>query len=199
MPYIYFVYLVRCADSVVFFHLHAERNNYAKLISVYSVEHLIATTVVSTVRNKMPQISYSGLQFVKYIVIIILLWDRCFSEEVDPVPPNNIFVNGAFIHLHGYASKGSKLRRQTCWSLLQCAHLCLKYPKCSSFNYQDSEARNGLCELSEESIASNEERTKLNRMPDFVFVQIMRKDLVRFRFSPFIEIFSSLFRFHKFA
>ncbi|XP_078372006.1 uncharacterized protein LOC144655593 [Oculina patagonica] len=125
----------------------------------------------------MPQISYSGIFFVKYIFIIISLLNRCFPEEVDPVPPNNIFINGAFIHLHGYASKGPKLGRQTCWSLLRCAHLCLKYPKCSSVNYQVSEARNGLCELSEEGIASNEERIKLNKMPGFVFVQIMRKDL----------------------
>lgn len=141
----------------------------------------------------MPQITRFGLHLVKKIVIIIIfttvLLNRCFPEEIDPVPPNNIVINGAFITLHGYGSKGPMLGRHSCWSMLRCAHLCLKHPKCSSFNYQVLEARNGLCELSEQSLASKEERTKLNKMPGFFFVQIVRKDLVRFRFARFRFIF----------
>lgn len=132
----------------------------------------------------MLPISSYGLYFVKNVAIIILLLNPipCFLQEFDPVPPNNVAVNGAFITLHKYASKGPKLERRTCSSLLNCGHFCLKHRKCYSFNYQVSVAHNGLCELSEETIISIEERNKLKKMPGFVFVQIMRTYLVRFQF-----------------
>ena len=130
----------------------------------------------------MLPISLSGLHLLKTFAAIIFLANGCISQEVDPVPPNNIAINGAYITLHQYASRGLKIGRRTCPSLLQCAHLCVKSPKCSSFNYQVSASRNALCELSNESITSSEQREKLKKMPGFVFVQIMRKDLVSFRF-----------------
>jgi len=130
-------------------------------------------------------ISLSDLHFIgKTFAVIIFLSNRCFALEIDPVPPNNISINGAFITLHQYASGGPKIGRHTCWSLLQCAHFCVTSPKCSSFNYQVSAARNALCELSNESITSTKERDKLKKMPGFAFVQITRKDLVSFRFVP---------------
>ena len=92
------------------------------------------------------------------------LLHHCCSQQVDPVPPNSIAINGPFITLHGYASIGPKLERHTCQSMLQCGHLCLMNPKCISFNYQVSSARNGLCELSVEGIVSNEERSKLKQI-----------------------------------
>ena len=109
-------------------------------------------------------------------VIMLLLWYRCVPQEV---PPNSITINGAFITLHGYILRGAKLGRYNCRSMLQCGHLCLKNPQCFSFNYQDLITRNGLCELSEESIASKEEYEMLTKMPGFIFVQTVRKDLVR--------------------
>ena len=131
--------------------------------------------------------SLSDLHLVKTFAVIIFLSNRCVAQEIDPVPPNNISINGAYITLHQYASGGPKIGRHICWSLLQCAHLCVKSPECSSFNYQVSAARNALCELSNESITSRKERDKLKKTPGFVFVQIMRNDLVSFRF---VRIFS---------
>ena len=104
----------------------------------------------------------------------MLFWPTYFSQEADPAPPNNIAINGAFITLYGYVSKGLKLERHSCRSMLQCGHLCLKNAKCVSFNYQVSSVCNGLCELSE-GIASEEER---NERLSFVFVQTIRKDMV---------------------
>ena len=50
---------------------------------------------------------------------------------------------------------------------------------CVSYNYQLSGSRDGTCELSEEGIASKEERDeRLKQIPGFVFVQTVRKDLV---------------------
>lgn len=138
----------------------------------------------------MLPISLSGLHLVKTFAVIIFLPNRCFAQEVDPVPPNNIAINGAYITLYQYASRGLKIGRHTCPSLLQCAHLCVKSPNCFSFNYQVSAPRNALCELSNESITSSEEQETLKKMPGFVFVQIMRKDLVSFRF---VLIFVSFF------
>lgn len=114
--------------------------------------------------------------------IIMSLWHQCCSQQMDPVPPNSIAINGALITVHGYAATGPKLERHTCRSMLHCGHLCLKNPKCISFNYQVSSVRNGLCELSEEGIVSSEELGKLNQMPGFVFVQTVRRDLVRLQF-----------------
>ena len=128
-------------------------------------------------------ISLPGLHRVKTFAVIIFLSNRWFAQEVDPVQPNNIAINGAYITLHEYASRGPTIGRHSCWSLLQCAHLCVKSPNCSSFNYQVSAVRDALCELSNASIASNEERDKLKKMPGFVFVQIVRTDLVSLRFA----------------
>lgn len=169
----------------------------ALIIAVYSVERSLDTRIMWTIQNKMLPISFSGLSLVKTFAVITFLLNRCFPQEVDPVPPNNIDIDGAYITLHEYASRGPKIGRHTCWSLLQCAHLCVKRPRCTSFNYQVSVARNALCELSEESIASNEEREKLKKMPGFVFVQIMRKDLVSFRICSIIFAFSFPFCFYQ--
>lgn len=151
---------------------------------MYSVEHPLDTRVISTCKNKMLPISLSGLHLVKTFAVIIFLLNRCFAQEVDAVQPNNIVINGAYITLPEYASEGPKIERRTCLSLIQCTHLCVKSPQCSSINYRVSAARNGLCELSNASIASNEERNKLKKMPGFVFAQIMRIDLVSFQFAP---------------
>ena len=110
-------------------------------------------------------------------VIMLLLWHRCVPQEV---LHNTITINGAFITLHGYILRGPKLERYNCRGMLQCGHLCLKNPQCFSFNYQDSIIHSGLCELSEESIASKEDHEKLTKMSaGFIFVQTVRKDLVR--------------------
>ena len=116
---------------------------------------------------------------VKSLLIIFLLCrDPCSSHKLLPAPLNNIAVNGAVITLHGYASRGPHLRRHTCRSMLDCSHFCLKNSKCSSFNYQVSSGRSGLCELSRQGISSEEERDTLTEIPGFVFVQIARNDLV---------------------
>lgn len=131
----------------------------------------------------MELFSSPGLYFVKNLTVILFLLNRCVQQQVDPIPPNHLAVNGAFITIHEYASKGPKLERRTCRSLLQCGHLCLKNQKCASFNYQTSRVPTGLWELSEASIVSSEEHSKLNKMHGFVFVQIARRDLVRFPFT----------------
>ena len=115
----------------------------------------------------------------KKVAVIFLLFRFCLSQKSDRVPANGIAVDGAFITLHGYASKGPKLERRTCRSMLQCSHLCLKNSKCASYNYRVSTARHSLCELSEEGIVSTEEGdARLKKMPGFVFIQTVRKDLV---------------------
>lgn len=68
-------------------------------------------------------------------VAVLLLWYCCFTQEADHVVPKNIAFEGSFITLYGYASKGPKLERLTCQSILQCGHLCLKNPKCVSFSW----------------------------------------------------------------
>lgn len=185
---IYLAYLIRSSQGVmvIFFFICKQKAIIAQalIIAVYLVEHSLHSRIMSTVRSKMLSISLSGLHLVKTFAVIIFLSNRCFAQEVDPVPPNNIAINGAYITLNQYASGGPKIGRHTCWSLLQCAHLCATRPKCSSFNYQVLAARNALCELSNESITSSEERDKLKKMHGFVFVQIMRKDLVSFRSVP---------------
>lgn len=109
----------------------------------------------------------------------MMLCGRRSIQEADPKKPDNIFANGAFITLYGYASTGPKLERKTCKSMLQCGHFCLKNSKCVSYNYQLSLSRGGTCELSEEGIVSKEERdARLKQKPGFVFVQTVRKDLV---------------------
>lgn len=143
----------------------------------------------------MLPISLSGLHLGKTFAVIIFLLNRCFAQEIDAVQPNNIAINGAYITLPEYASEGPKIERRNCWSLVQCTHLCVKSPQCSSINYQVSAARNALCELSNASIASSEERNKLKKMPGFVFAQIMRIDLVSFRFAPDFCIFFFFFLF----
>ena len=160
----------------------------ALIIAVYSVEQSLHSRITSTARNRMPPISLSGLHLVKTFAVVIFLSDRCLdfflAQEVNSVLPNNIAINGAYITLPQYASRGPMIGRHACRSLLQCGHLCVKSPKCSSFNYQVSAKDNALCELSNESITSSEEREKLKKMPGFVFVQLMRKDLVSFRSVP---------------
>lgn len=196
-----FVYLSRLFDQKlrgcygVFsnIHLQAESNNCGSFNNrrVFSRVSLTFTNNINCpIQNKMLPISLSGLHLVKTFAVIIFLPNRCFAQEVDPVPPNNIAINGAYITLYQYASRGLKIGRHTCPSLLQCAHLCVKSPNCYSFNYQVSAPRNALCELSNESITSSEEQETLKKMPGFVFVQIMRKDLVSFRF---VLIFVSFF------
>lgn len=118
-------------------------------------------------------------RLAKVCAAFMILCHRLSFQGADPAPVNNIAVNGAFITLHGYAVKGPMLGSHICRSMLQCCHLCLKNSKCVSYNYEVSNARNGKCEISEESIQSKEERdARLERMPGFVFVQITRKDLV---------------------
>lgn len=68
-------------------------------------------------------------------VAVLLLWHCCFTQEAGHVVPKNIAFEGSFITLYGYASKGPKLERLTCQSILQCGHLCLKNPKCVSFSW----------------------------------------------------------------
>ena len=115
----------------------------------------------------------------KHFAVIWLLYLQCFSQKEGPATINKIAVNGAFITLYGYASKGPKLERHPCRSMLDCGHLCLKNAKCFSFNYQVSTLSSGLCELSEQTITSKEESHTLEKTPGFVFVQTVRKDLVR--------------------
>ena len=123
--------------------------------------------------------SRHGHNVAKNVAILMLFWPTCFSQKAGPAPPNNIAIHGAFITLYGYVSKGPKLERHSCKSMLQCGHLCLENAKSVSFNYQVSSVRNGLCELSEEGIASEQERDKrLKAMLGFVFVQGVRKDMV---------------------
>ena len=132
--------------------------------------------------QNMISLSSSGIwrRISKKVTAILLLFHCCLSQEAVRVAANAISVDGAFITLPGYASKGPKLERHSCRSMLQCSHLCLKNPKCVSYNYQVSAARNSLCELSEEGIVSTEERdAHLKKTPGFVFVQTVRRDMVR--------------------
>lgn len=124
----------------------------------------------------------------RLLIILLLLRNPCFSKQFEPAPPNNIVVHGAVITLYGYAARGPHLGRHTCRSMLDCSHLCLKNTKCSSFNYQVSSDRSGSCELSRQGISSEEERDTLTEMPGFVFVQIVRNDLVSFLLLLFKKI-----------
>ena len=130
-------------------------------------------------RSMIAILRYRCFVIKTVVVIITSFCQSCFSKEMDPVPRNNIAVNGAFVTLYGYASKGPKIESHICRSMLNCGHLCLKNPQCLSYNYQLSTAPNGLCELSQVGIASEQEREKLKKMPGFVFVQAVRTDLVR--------------------
>ena len=120
-----------------------------------------------------------GICFVERVITLLLVLQWCFSQKVDRKTPDTIVSNGAFITLYGYASTGPKLGRHTSRSMLQCGHLCLQNYKCVSFNYHVSSLSSGLCELSEQGINSEEDRETLAKMPGFVFVQIVRKDMVR--------------------
>ena len=132
-----------------------------------------------TLQNMMSLSPGHVRQISKKVTVIFILFRFCLSQKSDRVPANAIAVDGAFITIPGYASKGPKLERHTCRSMLQCSHLCLKNSKCASYNYQVSTARNSLCELSEDGIVSTEERdARLKKIPGFVFVQTVRKDLV---------------------
>ena len=129
----------------------------------------------------MARVSEYRMHLLKNFAIIMFSLHRsCLPKEIDPVPPTSLSINGAYITLYGYASKGPKLDRHMSRSMLHCSHLCLKNTRCISFNYQVSFPRSGLCELSEEGILSKERREMLRKMPGFVFVQTERKDLVRF-------------------
>ena len=113
------------------------------------------------------------------LFVLMLLCDRRSMQEADPIEPDNVFVNGAFITLYGYASTGPKLERKTCRSMLQCGHFCLKNSMCVSYNYQLSGSRDGHANSVRRASPQKRNATKgLKQIPGFVFVQTVRKDLV---------------------
>lgn len=131
--------------------------------------------------SAMARVSEYRMHLLKNFAIMMFSLHRsCLPKEIDPVPPTSLSINGAYITLYGYASKGPKLDRHMSRSMLHCSHLCLKNTRCISFNYQVSFPRSGLCELSEEGILSKERCEMLRKIPGFIFVQTERKDLVRF-------------------
>lgn len=131
--------------------------------------------------SAMARVSEYRMHLLKNFAIIMFSLHRsCLPKEINPVPPTSLSINGAYITLYGYASKGPKLNRHMSRSMLHCSHLCLKNTRCISFNYQVSFPRSGLCELSEEGILSKERCEMLRKIPGFIFVQTERKDLVRF-------------------
>lgn len=56
--------------------------------------------------------------------------------------------------------------------ILGCGHKCLADPKCTSYNYQTSATKDGVCELNENSIEGGE---LVEERPGFVFVRMRRK------------------------
>lgn len=96
---------------VIFFFICKQKAIIAQalIIAVYLVEHSLHSRIMSTVRSKMLSISLSGLHLVKTFAVIIFLSNRCFAQEVDPVPPNNIAINGAYISLTSMPREAQRL------------------------------------------------------------------------------------------
>ena len=56
--------------------------------------------------------------------------------------------------------------------ILACSHKCLADPMCTSYNYQNSEVQDGVCELNNGSVGSKE---LFEEKRGFAFVRIRRK------------------------
>ena len=128
--------------------------------------------------SAMARVSEYRMHLLKNFAIIMFSLHRsCLPKEIDPVPPTSLSINGAYITLYGYASKGPKLDRHMSRSMLHCSHLCLKNTRCISFNYQVSFPRSGLCELSEEGnviicyLASSSSSSSSSSLFDFIIVR----------------------------
>lgn len=56
--------------------------------------------------------------------------------------------------------------------ILSCGHKCLADPMCSSYNYQTSAIKDGVCELNENNL---EGKKRFEKRRGFVFVRMKRK------------------------
>lgn len=59
--------------------------------------------------------------------------------------------------------------------IFACAHKCLSFPRCSSYNYETSAAQDGVCELNG---GSGSDYPNVTEKHGFAFVQV-RKEKVR--------------------
>ena len=59
--------------------------------------------------------------------------------------------------------------------IFSCVHRCLSLPSCSSFNYQTSVGKDGVCELNGQN--GGDEHSNVTGKQGFAFGQIRRKDV----------------------
>ena len=51
--------------------------------------------------------------------------------------------------LQDHVLAGNKIVVEYTRDMLACGHLCLAYPQCGSYNYENSASKHGLCEIKE--------------------------------------------------
>ena len=101
-------------------HVHKVGSVDVQLVYLFSV----LNTFNIQGRRMITQNARYKQSILEPLFVLMLLCDRRSMQEADPIEPDNVFVNGAFITLYGYASTGPKLERKTCRSMLQCGHFC---------------------------------------------------------------------------
>ena len=106
-----------------------------------------------------------------------LLFNVCLSQESEKILQHLSFT-GAFITRLNRACKKQPLRRLSVDGLLSCGHACMKLLQCSSFNYEISALKQGLCELNEIGISTDLKEDLLEERPGFIYVQPERDVVV---------------------
>ena len=88
--------------------------------------------------SAMARVSEYRMHLLKNFAIIMFSFHRsCLPKEINPVPPTSLSINGAYITLYGYASKGPKLEaicHEACciavisaWKTQGVFHLIIKF------------------------------------------------------------------------
>ena len=76
------------------------------------------------------------------------------------------------IHDNNRALVGHTYKSLLTRGIFSCGHKCLADPMCTSYNYQTSAIKDGVCQLNENSV---EEKETFEERRGFVFVRMMRK------------------------
>ena len=96
--------------------------------------------------------------FARFILFYFSRTEFCYESQ-------GLILNNQVLTGHSYKSVIAR-------GILGCTHKCLVDPACTSYNYQNSAAQGGLCELNEECTKKRKELFEERR--GFVFVRMKR-------------------------
>ncbi|KAL9978732.1 hypothetical protein ACROYT_G016287 [Oculina patagonica] len=102
--------------------------------------------------------------FIKIFFLVQFLFPH-FSRTEFCFESQGLMIHNKILIGHTYKSLSTR-------GIFGCGHKCLADPKCTSYNYQTSAIKDGVCELNENRIEGKEH---FEERSGFVFVRMRRK------------------------